>query len=224
MAGGVLLYLLFTGIPLQFTDELALGQRHVRASAILDWYGLQAPPEVLGNRDVAYIGGQLYWHEQRLGSVAGGVEFSGYLGSTRHTNLIVGASAKRLWLFPEANPADFESIPLPGRASAIGTSAGRVYLLVDNELKRVDAEFLNIEGAPAAKVEWLRPVALQPVAAQRYRVLYRHTLLTTERLLQDLHSGRLFGTIGIWVVNLSVVLLIVLSITGLWIWWRSRLT
>lgn len=221
-AGGVLLYLLFTGIPLQFTDELALGQRHVSAPAILDWYGLQAPLEVLGNGDVAYIGGQLYWHEQRLGSVAGGVEFNGYLGSTRHARLIVGASAKRLWLFPDADPAEFESIPLAGRASAIGTAGGRIYLLVDNELKRVDAEFLNIEAAPATTVEWLRPVALPAVAAQRYRELYRRYLLTTERLLQDLHSGRLFGPAGIWIVNLAAALLIVLSITGLWIWWRSR--
>lgn len=222
-AAGVLLYLLFTGVPLQFTDELALGQRHVSAPAILDWYGLQAPLEVLGNGDVAYIGGQLYWHEQRLGSVAGGVEFNGYLGSTRHTTLIVGASAKRLWLFPEANPADFESIPLAGRASALGTSEGRIYLLVDNELKHVDAEFLNIEAAPATTVEWLRPAALSEAAAQRYRELYRRHLLTAERLLQDLHSGRLFGPLGIWIVNLSAALLIVLSVTGLWIWWRSRL-
>ncbi len=221
-AGGVLLYLLFTGIPLQFTDELALGQRHVSAPAILDWYGLQAPVEVIGNGDVAYIGGQLYWHEQRLGSIDGGLEFNGYLGSTRHATRIIGASARRLWRFPVAQPADFESIPLPGRASAIGTSEGRIYLLVDNEFKRVDAEFLNIEAVSATAVDWLRPVTLPPAAAQRYRERYRHYLLTAERLLQDLHSGRLFGQIGIWTVNVSTVLLIVLSITGLWIWWRSR--
>ena len=65
-AGGVLLYLLFTGIPLQFTDELALGQRHVSASTVLDWYGLNAPEEVVGNGEIAFIGGQLYWRDTRI--------------------------------------------------------------------------------------------------------------------------------------------------------------
>jgi len=71
-------------------------------------------------------------------------------------------------------------------------------------------------------IEWIEPVVLAPAAAATYREHFRGYLLTTERLFQDLHSGRLFGPGGVWLVNLSSLLLIVLSITGLWIWWRSR--
>ncbi|MCZ6856334.1 MAG: PepSY domain-containing protein [Gammaproteobacteria bacterium] len=215
-AGGVLLYLLFTGIPLQFTDELALGQRHVSASAVLDWYGLNAPEEVIGNGEIAFIGGQLYWRDTRI------AEVTGYLGSLKHGSLIVGASPGALWLFAETQPHALEILPLRGIVSAIGSHDERIYLLLDHELVRVDEELLNLEAAPAVDIEWIEPVVLAPAAAATYREHFRGYLLTTERLFQDLHSGRLFGPGGVWLVNLSSLLLIVLSITGLWIWWRSR--
>jgi len=47
-------------------------------------------------------------------------------------------------------------------------------------------------------------------------------LLSIERWLQDLHSGRFFGTIGIVVLDIASALLLILAVTGLIIWWRSR--
>jgi len=44
--------------------------------------------------------------------------------------------------------------------------------------------------------------------------------LPLERILLDLHSGRLFGKIGVYVMDSAAVLMIVLTITGLIIWIR----
>ena len=76
-------------------------------------------------------------------------------------------------------------------------------------------------AAPVA-TDWVEPVLPPPAATAVYREYFRGYLLTTERLFQDLHSGRLFGPGGVWIVNLSSLMLLVLAITGLWIWWRSR--
>lgn len=215
-AGGVLLYLLFTGIALQFTDELALGQRHISTAVVLDWYGLKAPAEVTGNGDVAFIGGQLYWRDTRI------AEVSGYLGSLKRDALIVGASPGAIWFFPERQPEALEIIALRGTVSAIGAHEGRIYLLLDHQLHRLDEALLNVEAAAPVDIDWVEPDLLAPAATAVYREYFRGYLLTTERLFQDLHSGRLFGPGGVWIVNLSSLMLLVLSITGLWIWWRSR--
>jgi hypothetical protein len=43
-----------------------------------------------------------------------------------------------------------------------------------------------------------------------------------QRVVQDLHSGRFFGSMGVWVVDLSALLLLVLALSGLWMWGVRR--
>lgn len=44
--------------------------------------------------------------------------------------------------------------------------------------------------------------------------------LPWERVIQDMHSGRILGTVGVWLVDIFALFLIVLAITGLWMWAR----
>lgn len=47
--------------------------------------------------------------------------------------------------------------------------------------------------------------------------------LTVDRVILDIHSGRFFGTLGPWVMDAMAVLFIILSVTGVYMWWhRSR--
>lgn len=43
-----------------------------------------------------------------------------------------------------------------------------------------------------------------------------------ERLLLDLHSGRILGTPGRWLMDIAALLLLVLALTGVVIWSRTR--
>ena len=43
-----------------------------------------------------------------------------------------------------------------------------------------------------------------------------------EQIVLDLHSGRLFGNIGVLVMDLVAILLIILSITGFIAWNSNR--
>ena len=74
----------------------------------------------------------------------------------------------------------------------------------------------------AADVNWRTPIQLDTSQAAPYRQLHRERMLTVERLLQDLHSGRAFGPVGAWIINIATLLLAVLAATGYLIWWRSR--
>ena len=68
---------------------------------------------------------------------------------------------------------------------------------------------------------WPEPAAL---GADRLRELgrdYRGRVLTLERLMVDLHSGRLFGLGGTWLMDIVAALMVVLAVSGLWLWTRS---
>ena len=45
-------------------------------------------------------------------------------------------------------------------------------------------------------------------------------MLTFERVLLDLHSGRIFGRAGPLVMDAAAVLFIALALTGFWMWLR----
>ena len=43
-----------------------------------------------------------------------------------------------------------------------------------------------------------------------------------DRVIPDIHSGRFFGSIGKWVYDLTVIGVLILSITGLILFFRTR--
>jgi uncharacterized iron-regulated membrane protein len=51
---------------------------------------------------------------------------------------------------------------------------------------------------------------------------YRSEVLPLERLLLDLHSGRFFGSAGPWIMDAAAVLLVLLALSGTWIWLRRK--
>ena len=41
-------------------------------------------------------------------------------------------------------------------------------------------------------------------------------------MLLDLHSGRIFGEYGVYLMDAAAVALLWLSGSGLWVWWQRR--
>ena len=52
---------------------------------------------------------------------------------------------------------------------------------------------------------------------------FRGRGLTLERVMLDLHSGRIFGDFGIYIMDAAAVALLWLSGSGLWVWWSRRM-
>jgi hypothetical protein len=53
-------------------------------------------------------------------------------------------------------------------------------------------------------------------------LLYRGRGLSLERLLLDLHSGRVFPRTSPWLLDMVGIGLVALSLFGLLLWWRRR--
>lgn len=72
-----------------------------------------------------------------------------------------------------------------------------------------------------AEVQWANPTALSE--PQRQQLLpYAKPRIIVEQLLIDLHSGRLFGPVGAWLITLVGFVALVLSVSGIWMWWRLQ--
>lgn len=51
---------------------------------------------------------------------------------------------------------------------------------------------------------------------------YAGEILTMDRIILDLHTGRFFGEAGVWVMDIAAIAFIILSITGIVMWMRRR--
>ncbi len=69
---------------------------------------------------------------------------------------------------------------------------------------------------------WSSTQTLPTQLGQEINQQFRHHLINWERVILDLHSGRLPGPYGIYLADISAIILILLSITGIALWIRRR--
>ncbi len=101
--------------------------------------------------------------------------------------------------------------------------------LVDNEIilrgsKRnwkTDNNLLNVHIYNGS-ANWSQPDVAPEIITDPVIKQYSNTVISWERLLLDVHSGRLFGRFGTWVMDTAAIALIFMAVTGLWIWTHRK--
>jgi hypothetical protein len=104
----------------------------------------------------------------------------------------------------------------------LGVAGEALVLETENRLLRFGLE--NLNSVVLAVSDW-QPAVIEPLPAvlqPRLQAASVPASLNWQRLLQDLHAGRVFGWAGQLVMDLAALLLVILALTGVIIWSRSR--
>ena len=214
-----LLLLVITGLPLQFTVPLGLGSSGVPFGWVHQAYGIAAPPSMRVSADVVQLGDQIFFGPQHVRVT------EDLIGVLRIDALRIVVTGNEVMLNVDDPEIPLERGPLPGYAERVG---------IDDEgllhLDTVDGTYTSDDlGAswwPAElartnpTMNWAELEIATPGKAQALR--FGAANLSWERFLQDLHSGRFFGPLGVWVMNLASLLFVVLGFTGLILWSSTR--
>ncbi len=212
----VLIYLLATGTPLQFSDQLDLADAYVTSEGLLGWYGLEAPRGVTVSGRFSYLDGMLFEDGAYLTAT------KRLVGTVQTEALSLAADTEAVWLVELAGERLIEATVI-GNIQRIGMTSNGAVLETARTYLVPDADYVNWIPLPELPIDvnWsiLKPaIPSQETATRR---LFSRRMLTWERVLQDLHSGRFFGVVGLVVIDLATILLLILAATGLIIWWRS---
>jgi hypothetical protein len=220
------LFMVLSGIVINHSNGLGLDRQQVSQPLLLDWYGLGGPDAIrsftAGNDWLSFAGSQLFLNDKYIATVAAGV------GAVSNGNLIIAAGSDELLLLDldgtliERLPWDpistkpIESVGLYENDTVIVKSAGQLWL--------ADADFLNWDRLDETMTapQWSEPSTAPETLQQEIASAYRGDGLSLERVLLDLHSGRIFGPVGVFVYDLLAICLGFLSISGLVLWFRSR--
>lgn len=216
-AAGFLIFLLGTGVPLQFSAALGLGSRHVSTAAILDWYGLEAPIDVRVSGPAVSVGDQVYLNGTPVFTL------EGFTGAVTLDGLIAVAGDRAVVL-ADAGGAELDRFSFEAGIHRIGRYHDTLAVAAGDDIHLADRDLVNFHPGSVAPmtVRWTQSTEADPATADRHRRLFRARMLTAERLLQDLHSGRVLGTFGVLLVDAASLLLAFLAISGLIMWWRTH--
>ncbi|HEX7031282.1 MAG TPA: PepSY-associated TM helix domain-containing protein [Gammaproteobacteria bacterium] len=215
------IWLAATGIVLNHTEDLDLSEAFVQQEWLLGLYNIEAPQHLEGLRAgghwLTQSGARLYLDANFIGT-GHAVDAA----TTAFGIVVALPHSLRLYL-PDATL--IEEIPFTASKAPIdglGTSSDGIVIISGGKRFLADGDFTQFEllsqkaADPATPSRTTSP--LPPDLAQRIASDILHHSLTWERVLLDLHAGRIFGKAGAWLADLAGVLLLLLAVSGVMVW------
>jgi hypothetical protein len=218
------LLLASTGILLNHTSDFKLDQYHLTWPWLLKHYGMDTvevdEAYLLGDKVITQVNEQIF-----IGGKPVVESYKTLIGGIVLDDITVLATADELILL-SPNDEFIEklsaSVGIPPQIQNIGLHHGLPILQTRQGMWRGDYILEDWQNISLQGVSWSRPVPAPEQAQQQLARYFHGQGITVERFVLDLHNGRILSAVGIWLLDILAVLLIVLSLSGLWIWTRTR--
>ena len=199
-----------------------MDERPVEQGWLLSVYGIQEP-EVgpafeLEGHQISQLGEQIFYDTQALKRLAG----SQLMGAVPFQDMFVIATSLRLALFTqELEFVDELTLDEPDKIMALGVVSDNQVLvkISTGQQLGVDPDFTELSLLETVlEVNWLHPGELPDNILRDLKQGFRGEGLPLERVILDLHSGRLLGFLGVYLMDSAAILMLLLTFTGLGIW------
>ena len=216
--------LVITGFMLNHTDGFDLEHTYVQDSLLLQMYNIhpQQPPKGFhaGQHWVSQVGGRVYFDQtevlENVDQLIGAVMIDDEIVIAHDNHLLI--TDNRGGIIEQLGGS--EGVPAGMRALGASNS-GLLVIRGSHGDYQVDLDALdwreeNIIAATWSSSEYI-PDSLQAELLQ----LYRGKGLPYERVVQDIHSGRILGNWGVIIVDAAAILFFLLAISGVWMWCKK---
>jgi len=223
-----IIILAITGIMLNHTNDLQLNRHRVNNTVILSLYDINPENPPISYRTKQHIisqwDKQIYFDSSKL--LSDSQQLRGIINT--ENIIIMVLSQDVILLSPEGELIDryaFDyALAQQTEIEHIGLFEGQVIIkMIDQSLWQADTDIINWQAIALKHVEWSAPVQLDVALEEQLLKQYRGEGLPLERIVLDIHSGRIFGLIGVYLVDGVALIMLFLSLSGLWMWWQRRL-
>ncbi len=224
----LIITLAITGILLNHTEKFKLDETYVNASWLLNWYGIEPKDEPVSFRIenntkkhiISAWQKQLFFNDNAITNLEQTIH--GAMGAEQFIvvaldNEIILLSYEGEFIERVTTSISFSNIQRLGmkyKRPVIETSEP-LYYMADEHI--LDWDVITNEG-----IEWTEKYTLNEDEREKLLVAYRGNGLKLERVILDLHSGRIFGQYGIYLMDAAAIVLLWLSLSGFWVWSSRR--
>jgi hypothetical protein len=215
-----------TGLLLNHTDDLNLSKNTVSSEWLLDWYGIESPPAIsflAGDHYTSQLNQSIY-----LDAIPVQGSYTRIQGSILSNGTVLIATTDQLIVLTTEGKL-IETLGaqhgIPRDINRLGVLPNEQFVLKANkDLWVADKHLFRWEKVNTAinGVIWSGAATLPPTLLNTVNKHYRGAGLSLERILLDLHSGRIFGSAGVWLGDTVAILFMLLAMTGIWMWFKTR--
>lgn len=215
-----------TGILLNHTEKLNLDSNYVKSEFWLEWYGIKKPninSYQTKESWISHIDDKIYFNDKA-------VEKDVYeiIGATSTENYIAVATKNEILLLTHSGEKIERlnaTTGIPKNIKSIGlTNNSQLILKTKTAIFQANNDVTEWNVSKNSSVSWSSSSNLPIDLKNSLTNLYRGKGITEERVLLDLHSGRIFGKAGPWIMDISAILLLILSFTGCWMYVKRSWT
>jgi hypothetical protein len=213
--------LALTGIVINHANRFGLDRIPITSPWILSWYGIEFEGEISGySAEESWISafqGKLYWDTESIGYCAeplrGAEKVADIWFVLCNTSLtLLSNEGELIENLDDIVPADTTALSgVQGDWLMISTDSGTLALHSDTlELKT------DVRTTISTRIASPLPAPLQA------KLNFKSHSITVERLLLDLHSGRILQLPGALFNDLVALAMILLALSGCWLWLQRK--
>lgn len=224
-AAAFVIILVISGLLLNHTTQLQLHNIQINSPLLLQWYDINpkdTSKSFSANQQwLTLIGQRLYFNQTEIADQIN--DLLGVVGN--HEYLFVAIDNALLILTMQGQIVEKISPEhgLPQDMQAIGLSAtGDIIIITAHGNLLTDPEITSWK--PHNLMPTHRSTIADPPKALYNQLLnsYRGQGISLEKVILDIHSGRILGWLGVMLVDFMACLFLLLSISGMWMWYKYR--
>jgi len=212
-----------TGIMLNHTETLKLSQQKINNVLVLNFYDIkpQHPPINFRSQhhNISQWDEQIYFDNKKL--LSDQQTLRGLINW--HNIIIMVLSRDVVLLSNEGDIIDRYTLAQNSEIEHIGIDNDHpIIKMLDQSLWQADDDILNWQPIGKRQLSWSAASPIQQHLKNELLEKYRGEGLPLERIILDIHSGRILGSLGVYFVDAVGVVMLFLSLSGAWMWWQRR--
>ena len=221
LAAFFLIFLSLTGIGLNHTNSLGLAHQPIAISWLQDFYGIKNAVDIR-------------FYQQKQLTVADGYIWAGDKLLLENAEPVIAAGKfKQYWLVLTASQLSIfnangdlvdllnSNTGLPSGVTGISITNDNITLNTVSGYFQTDENMLQWQQVETLiEPQWLSAEEAKLNEINNVQLRYKSQFLTLERFILDAHSGRILGDFGVYFMDLVAVILLLLSVSGIYLWIR----
>ena len=217
----LLIHLSITGIFLNHTDDLELNKTYISSTWILNLYGLNVPRPTkiftIQQDNFSQFDTEVFFNNKPIFLFDS--ELIGVIKD--HENFIIAAQDELFIVNQSGALIDKKKI-LSFTIKSIGKYKEKI-VIKDEQLNEWAGKSISDEWIPIIKdnIDWSMPGTMTPLNKKDIKQYFVGNGISLEQIILDFHSGAIFKKEGKLFFDLVSLLLIFLSVSGIWIWLRK---
>jgi hypothetical protein len=219
-----LIHLSITGIFLNHTEDLGLDEKYTASPMILALYNISMPSQeesfLVDNIFISRFGDQVFMGNQPIiksESPIMGAAFSNQILAIALANEMVLLTQEGELIERISSTAE-----LPENIQKLGVSEDILYLKTPNQLWQSSDQAQAWELSDSNFNDWSNEVIMPDQQTKQIEMYFSGKGVSLEQFFLDLHNGNIIKGFGKWLLDIIAIFLLLLSISGIWIWLKKR--